>query len=229
MCEGSFIALIDLRNSRKRCSRSTQSDLEHFLLLSGIFMSPSENLHRLYICSSHYDYFIKARRKNNCELCKVVRHKSTCSQSMSSLRALPKSAAVALWIARRLSCYYYWTCTECRHYIERTYMTDEAKKFADQLYSKIYDDFDEIVMTPVISPMSSPSSEYQPSFEEISSTDAFEMMRELQHLLRAQHFDGRIEKTDSYTLMKEKSQRTFRRQTKEILLHITKILMSISN
>lgn len=176
------------------------------------------------MCSSHYNFLIKTRRKNNCELCKPVRNKSTSSQSLSSLRSLPKSAAIALWIGRSLSCYHYWTCTDCRHYIERTYVTNETHEFVEQLYASLYDDFNEIVMTPVVSPMSSPSSEYHPSFDQTSSTNAAEMMRAFQQLLREQHFEHRIEKTESYTLMKEKSQRTFRRQTKDILVHVIKIL-----
>lgn len=151
-------------------------------------MTPKENLHRLHMCSSHYDHLIKTRRKNNCELCKIVRKKSTCNQNLSLLRALSKGAAIGLWISQGLSCYQYWTCTECRHYIERTYLTEETKKFADQLYGKMYDDFNELVMTPLVSPMSSPSSEYRPLFDESSSTNTVEMMRALQHLLRDQHF-----------------------------------------
>lgn len=225
-CNGSFISLIDLRNSVKRCPNSIMSDLEYILLLAGRFCIPSDNLHRLHICSLHYHTLLKVESKKHCELCKMLRNKSTFYRNISSLRPLSKSLAIALWQARQLSLYQKWTCTDCRHFIEREYVNNETMKLAEQMYQQLYDDSSDLVFPPEPSPMCSPCSEYMPSFDETPPNEIFRMTRDFQRLLRDQNFNQRIETTNSYRYMNNKSQRTFRKQTKEILLHVTQLLSS---
>ncbi len=221
--------MIDLRNSIKRCPRSINSDLEYLLLLAGRFSIPSDNLYRLHICSSHYHDLLKVVPKKRCELCKILRNKSAFCSNLSSLRPLSKSSAVALWHARQFSFYQHWTCTECRHFIEREYVTEETMKLADQIYQRLYDDSDDLILPPGASPMSSPCSEYCPSFHDIPSAEISDMTQAFKRLLREQGFNHRIETTNSYHSMKKKSQRAFRDQTKKILLHVTKFLSSSSD
>ncbi len=215
-----------MRNSDKRCPRSIKCDLEYLLLLAGHFSIPSDNVYRLHICSAHYHHLLKTPSIPNthCELCKVLRNKSTFCRNPSSLRQLSKPSAVALWHNRKIAYYQRWICTDCRHFIERKYVTNDTMQLTDQLYQRLYDDSDDIVFPPEPSPMSTPSSEYLPSFDNTASTEIFHMADALKRLLREQHFNHRIETTSSYHDMNNKSQRTFRNQTKEILLHVTKLL-----
>jgi hypothetical protein len=76
--------------------------------------------------------------------------------------------------------------------------------------------------------MSSPCSEYYPSFDNIPPIEISDMMQAFKSLLREQGFKDRIETTTSYHNMSRKSQRNFRDQTKAILLHVTKFLSSPS-
>ena len=215
---------MELRNSSKICPTSVDSDLEHFLLLAGLFSVPHENLHRLCICSSHYHYLIKARRKNNCDLCQILRKKGTSCQNFASLRQSSKNCAVALWIARQCTLYQYWTCTECRRYVAERYVNDETTKIANEMFLRLYDNLDQLVITPVPSPMSSPNSDYAPSFDDFPLDENVDIVRRFEHLLREQDFEGRIETTSAYQSMNKKSRRTFRKQTKDILLHVIKML-----
>lgn len=96
-------------------------------------------------------------------------------------------------------------------------------KLAEQMYQQLYDDSNNLVFTPEPSPMCSPCSEYIPSFDDTPSIEILQMTRDFQRLLRDQNFNQRIETTNSYRYMNDKSQRNFRNQTKEILLHITQL------
>jgi hypothetical protein len=103
-------------------------------------------------------------------------------------------------------------------------VTDETKKIADQIYARLYDDSDDLIFPPEPSPMASPSSEYCPSFDELSSTETLNMTRTFQQLLREQHFEHRIESTYLYNTMNDKSKRAFQRQVKEVMMHVVKLL-----
>ena len=220
--------MIDLRNSVKRCPHSISSDLEHFLLLVGRFSVPSDNLYRLHICSSHYHHLLKVLLKKHCALCKILRNKSSNCTNLPSLRQVSKLLAVALWHARQLSLYQRWICTECRHFIKREYITDETRALANQLYQRLYDDSDDLIVSPKASPMSSPCSDYHPSFDNIPPVEISDMTQDFKRLLREQGFKDRIETTTSYHNMSRKSQCAFRDQTKAILQHVTKFLSSPS-
>jgi hypothetical protein len=139
-CEGSRTYLIDLRNSTKRCPGTIGLDLEYLLLLAGLFAVPPDNLHRLHNCSIHYNHLLTARRKNNCELCKLVRNKTTSCPAQLSLQSLSKPLAVALWNSRQLSMYNYWACIDCRKYFEQEYTTDDTSRSAEQMFQRLYDD-----------------------------------------------------------------------------------------
>jgi len=99
-------------------------------------------------------------------------------------------------------------------------------KLTDQVYARLYDDSDDLIFPPEASPMSSPCSEYYPSFDDTPSTEISDMTQAFKRLLREQHFNHRVETTNLYRNMNNKSQRNFRNQTKEILLHVTKLLSS---
>jgi hypothetical protein len=102
-------------------------------------------------------------------------------------------------------------------------------KLADQIYQRLYDDSDDLILPPGASPMFSPCSEYCPSFHDIPSAEISDMTQAFKRLLREQGFNHRIETTNSYHSMKKKSERAFRDQTKKILLHVTKFLSSSSD
>lgn len=167
---------------------------------------------------------INVPQKKHCSLCKVLRNKSTFCRNLSSLRLLSKPLAVALWHTQKLSFYYQWICTSCRHHIEQNFVTDETKQIVSQIYAKLYDDTDDLIFPPEPSPMTSPHSEYAPSFDDISPTETVDMTRAFQQLLREQRFQSRIETTYSYSSMNRKRKRAFQRQTKEIMVHVAKLL-----
>jgi len=103
-------------------------------------------------------------------------------------------------------------------------VTDETIKIADCTYERLYDDSDDLIFLPEPSPMSSPCSEYCPTYDDIPTAETIDMTQAFQQLLREQYFKRRVETTYSYRIMNNKSQRTFRKQVKEILMHVTKLL-----
>jgi hypothetical protein len=65
-------------------------------------------------------------------------------------------------------------------------VTDETKKIAGQIYERLYDDSDDLVVPPEPSPMASPCSEYCPSFDDITSTETLnqELVQRNEHCHR---------------------------------------------
>ena len=72
--------------------------------------------------------------------------------------------------------------------------------------------------------ISSPHSEYHPSFDDLPLNEISNWRRDLRRLLHDQNYHGRVETTNSYSSLQIKSQGAFRGQVKKILNHMVRIL-----
>ena len=226
-CFGSNIFFTDLVKSNKRCPNAIiSSDLEYFLLLVGHFSVPSANLHNLWICASHYQSLIAARRCAKCELCKTLFGKPKACVKRQQLRPVNKLQAISIWLCRQLAVYNHWVCDSCRKMIARNFVTEETMDRAERMFQRLYNENDDIVRTPSTATKSfvDDDDDYCPSLEAHSPSIQRNTLVDFRRMLRESGFSGKVQ-SSSYSKATLKYQRDYRMRTKKIFLHLARLLV----
>ncbi len=172
------------------------SKLEYVLLCAGFFDLSPINLFDCHICSNHYQQLTSFKRRNNCNICKLVFGEDK-KMTTSTLRSVSKHIAVGLWLDHGISTYNKTICTTCRLKLDKKYNTKENIEKCENIFKWLYNPM--IWLTPEKSESTFDDS-YHLSNPDPEQTDTFS------HCLRDHGFTGRIEKTLSYDALQHHSE-----------------------
>ena len=108
----------------------------------------------------------------------------------------------------------------------REFVTNETIKRADIMFQRLYNERDDIVLTPSSGTESSivDDDEYRETFDTHSPSPQRGALEDFQQMLRNQGFNGRVRQSLSYSSSCLKYQRDCRTRIKKIFLHLAKLL-----
>ncbi|CAF1548652.1 unnamed protein product [Adineta ricciae] len=206
-CDHIYINLRNLFETTHGSHLDCGSQLEYVLLRAGFFDLSPINLFEYFICSNHHQELTTIKRRNICNICKLVFDKDKKS-STSGLRGVLKTVAVGLWLDHEISTYDKTICTTCRLKLERRYNRQECLDKSENILKWLYNPM--ILFTPEKSESTLDDS-YRLSSGSSDRTESFT------DWLRNHGFSGRTEKTLSYDALTHHSKKNFLNQMKKIL------------
>jgi hypothetical protein len=187
------------------------------LLRSGWYDLSQVNLKKYKICDAHHKHLMIKAHREHCNTCKTIFGYKF--DSTSDLRRIPRTIAYGIWQDYQLSFFDQFMCGSCRKKFEKKYVNKDLYEESQGLFSWLYDEF--TIYTPsTIS--SSAHSMYQQNEDEQMKLDKKQNFKEF---VLNNGFNGRVEMTNNYRQMKHKSQLSFLRQVKLLLLFILQILV----
>ncbi|CAF4269016.1 unnamed protein product [Rotaria magnacalcarata] len=222
ICSDASVTFASLLTRSNETPADCGSELEHLLVLAGLFDLKLKTICNHAICSNHRRALLNMwHRKNNCNLCTEVFNKN--KRSSTNIRRVSKTIALCVWHNQRLNVYHQWFCTSCRIACTAKY---NDRKDAQDPFQWLLDET--IAFTPSTAGVSLPAGdyEYEPAEDPVSPGYITKEKREFRQWLVSTGYEGRWRSTDNYRSLSQHDQRVFRNQTKDILRHILRQFVS---